>query len=54
VNKWKQAVNSDNPDKYLNLVEKNADGEEIYPYHLPSVMQLPDGDYIFLKLGKED
>lgn len=54
ANKWKQAVNSDNPDKYLNLVEKNADGEEIYPYHLPSVMQLPDGDYIFLKLGKED
>lgn len=52
--KWKQAVNSDTPDKYLNLIEKNANGEETYPYHLPSVAQLPNGDYIFLKLGKEN
>lgn len=50
ADKWKKAVNSDNPDYYLDF--KDIDGN--YPYHLNSVAELPNGDYIFLKLGKED
>lgn len=50
LNRWKYAVNSPNPDKYLNYQDPKT-GE--YLYHLSSVAPLDNGDYIFLKKGTE-
>lgn len=47
---WKTAVNSPDPDKYLNYQDPKT-GE--YTYHLGSVAQLDNGDYVFLKKGTE-
>jgi hypothetical protein len=50
LDKWKLAVTSKNPDYYLNF--KDAKGN--YVYHLGSIAELPNGDFKFLKLGKEE
>ena len=50
MERWKYAVNSPNPDKYLNYQDPKT-GE--YSYHLLSVAPLDNGDYIFLKKGTE-
>ena len=50
MNRWKDAVNSSNPEDALNV--KDLDGK--YINHLPSVVKLPNSaNYIFLKKGKE-
>ena len=50
LERWKTAVNSPDPDKYLNYQDPKT-GE--YTYHLGSVVQLNNGDYVFLKKGTE-
>lgn len=50
LERWKIAANSPDPDKYLNYQDPKT-GE--YTYHLDSVTQLDNGDYIFLKKGTE-
>lgn len=50
LDRWKLAVNSNNPDYYMEYQDKN--GKHIY--HLGSVAELPNGDYKFLKLGTEE
>lgn len=50
LQRWKMAVNSENPDYYLNYQDPKT-GE--YIYHLGSIAPYGDGDYIFLKKGKE-
>ena len=50
LQKWKFAINSKNPDYYMNYHEN-----DYYPFHLTSVAPLQGTeDYIFLKKGKED
>lgn len=50
MDRWKFAVNSKNPDYYMNLTDKNGE----YPFHLGSVVEIPEtGEYMFLKLGNE-
>ena len=50
LQKWKFAVNSKNPDYYMDYHEN-----DYYPFHLTSVAPLQGTeDYIFLKKGKED
>ena len=50
LQKWKFAVNSKDPNYYLNYKDKNGN----YVYHLNSVAPIPETeDYIFLKKGKE-
>lgn len=44
---WKYATNH---PAYMDYQDENG----IYLYHLPSFVQLPNLDYMFLKLGKED
>lgn len=50
LDRWKLAVSSKNPEYYMNFKDKNGN----YIYHLSSVVELPNGDYKFLKLGKEE
>lgn len=51
LERWKFAVNSNNPQYFMNFKDDNGR----YIYHLGSVAQLPDSDdYIFLKLGKDE
>lgn len=47
LTQWKNAVNSQNPEIELN--KKDSLGN--YINHLPSVVELENGDYIFLKKG---
>ena len=47
LEKWKWSTNQENPEIYLNYNENGY-----YPYHLGSVVELPNGDYKFLKLGR--
>lgn len=50
LERWKFAVNSDNPEYYMNLQDKDGN----YPFHLGSIVEIPEtGEYMFLKLGKE-
>ena len=50
LQKWKFAINSKNPDYYMDYHEN-----DYYPFHLTSVAPLQGTeDYIFLKKGKED
>ena len=50
LQKWKFAINSKNPDYYMDYHEN-----DYYPFHLASVAPLQGTeDYIFLKKGKED
>lgn len=44
---WKYATNH---PEYMDYQDENG----TYLYHLPSLVQLPNLDYMFLKLGKED
>lgn len=50
LERWKTAVNSPNPGKYLNYQDPKT-GE--YTYHIGLVAPLSNGDYIFLKKGTE-
>lgn len=50
LERWKWAVNSDDPEYYMNYQDQDGN----YIYHLGSVAPLKNGDYIFLKKGKED
>ena len=51
LQRWKFAVNSKNPNYYMNYRDKNGK----YIYHLGSVAQIPNTeDYIFLKKGTLD
>ena len=47
LERWKWAVNSDDPEYYMNY--KDLKGN--YPYHLGSVIELDNGDIMFLKKG---
>lgn len=49
LERWKWAVNSDNPKAYMDYKDDNDE----YIYHLSSIAKLPNGDYIFLKKGNE-
>ena len=50
LQKWKFAINSKNPDYYMDYHEN-----DYYPFHLTSVAPLQGTeDYIFLKKGKEN
>lgn len=50
LNRWKMAVNSKNPNYYMNYKDKNGN----YPYHLGSIAPIKGTeDYIFLKKGRE-
>lgn len=51
LERWKLAVNSKNPDYYMNYQDPNT-GE--YIYHLGSVAPYGQGEYIFLKKGREE
>lgn len=51
LKRWKNAVNSDNPEKELNQRDVKT-GKFIN--HLPSVAPYGEGDYIFLKKGSVD
>lgn len=50
LERWKHAVNSPDPDKYMQYRDPKT-GE--YIYQLSSVAKLPNGDFIFLKKGTE-
>lgn len=50
LDRWKFAVNSADPEYFLNF--KDSNGKHVY--HLSSIAKLPDSDdYIFLKKGKD-
>lgn len=51
LKKWKNAVNSDDPERELN--QKDAETGE-FVNHLPSIAPYGEGDYIFLKKGTVD
>lgn len=50
LERWKWAVNSDDPEYYMNYQDEDGN----YIYHLGSVAPLKNGDYIFLKKGTEE
>ena len=50
LDRWKWAVNSDNPEAYMDYKDENGE----YIYHLGSIAELPNGDYMFLKKGTEE
>lgn len=49
LERWKWAVNSNNPKAYMDYKDDNDE----YIYHLGSVAELPNGDFMFLKKGDE-
>lgn len=50
LERWKWAVNSDDPEFYMDYTDNDGN----YVYHLDSVAELDNGDFVFLKKGKED
>ena len=49
LERWKFGVNSNDPKYYMDYQDDNG----IYTYHLPSIAELDNGDFIFLKKGTE-
>lgn len=49
LERWKFGVNSNEPEYYMDY----QDDKGIYIYHLPSIAELDNGDFIFLKKGTE-
>lgn len=49
LERWKWATNQQNPEYYLNYQDENGK----YIYHLNSIAQMPNGEYMFLKKGTE-
>ena len=47
---WKWAVNSPNHKFYMDYQDEKGN----YPFHLGSIVELPDGNFMFLKLGKDN
>lgn len=50
LERWKWAVNSDDPEYYINY--QDEDGK--YIYHLGSIAPIENGNYVFLKKGREE